>query len=110
MSWPSLQISADGTHHIHEDGHPAYDERFHQVLEFHAPGLAAVRRDGSAWHIRPDGSPAYDPRFIRTFGFYEGWPLSSQTMAGITPRSTEGRVSCSVRLVRQFPAGPMPRS
>lgn len=54
------------------DGIPLYAERFDEVLKFHDPGLAAVRRGRDAWHIRVDGTAAYGRRFFRTFGFYEG--------------------------------------
>ncbi len=70
MTWRALTVAEDGTHHVAE-GVPAYAERFDEVLKFHAPGLAPVRRRAEAWHIRPDGSPAYSRRFLRTFGFYE---------------------------------------
>ena len=70
MTWRALTVAEDGTHHVAE-GIPAYLERFDEVLKFHAPGLAPVRRRGEAWHMRPDGSPAYSRRFPRTFGFYE---------------------------------------
>lgn len=72
MNWERLRIAPDRSHHVAEDGAPAYSERFDDVLAFHAAGLAAVARDGASWHIRPDGSPAYARRFQRTFGFYEG--------------------------------------
>ncbi len=72
MSWRSHLVSSCGTHHLDEHGHPAYVERFDEVLKFHAPGLAPVLRSGRAWHVRSDGSAAYDRRFIRTFGYYEG--------------------------------------
>lgn len=72
MSWERLRVSACGTHHVGEHGLPTYDERFDEVLTFHPPGLAPVRRNGRAWHVRSNGSPAYDQRFIRVFGFYEG--------------------------------------
>ena len=71
MTWRSTTVSPSGTHHV-EGGVPLYAERFDEVLKFHEPGLAAVRRDGQAWHIGDDGEPAYDRRFDRTFGFYEG--------------------------------------
>lgn len=73
MKWSQLKISPDRTHHCTENGFPAYDERFDEVLKFHAPGLAPVLRRGEAWHIRSDGSAAYARRFLRTFGFYEGF-------------------------------------
>jgi len=71
MRWRNIKVAPCGTHHIRDDA-PLYDERFDEVLKFHAPGLAPVRRGGEAWHIRADGSPAYSRRFLRTFGFYEG--------------------------------------
>jgi len=70
MSWRRLLPSEDGTHHV-VDGRPAYDERFDEVLKFHAPGLAPVLRGELAWHIDPAGAPAYERRFRRTFGFYD---------------------------------------
>lgn len=72
MSWRALRVSDGGTHHVDAAGDPAYGERFEEVLKFHAPGLAPVRREGKAWHVRPDGSAAYEPRFDRTFGYYDG--------------------------------------
>lgn len=71
MNWRSAVVSPSGTHHV-RDGVPLYEERFDEVLKFHDPGLAAVRRNGRAWHIRSDGDPVYNRRFDRTFGFYEG--------------------------------------
>ena len=59
------------THHV-RTALPLYAERFDEVLKFHEPGLAAVRRCAEAWHIRMDGTAAYARRFRRTFGFYEG--------------------------------------
>ena len=71
MTWRDGAVSPCGTHHV-RGGVPLYAERFDEVLKFHAPGLAAVRRDGKAWHIRMDGAAGYARRFRRTFGFYEG--------------------------------------
>ena len=71
MNWRGITVSPSGTHHV-RDGVPLYGDRFDEVMKFHEPGLAAVRRDGRAWHIRSDGEPAYNRRFDRTFGFYEG--------------------------------------
>ena len=71
MTWRDAEVSPSGTHHV-RDGVPLYAERFDEVLKFHEPGLAAVRRDGEAWHIRMDGTAAYARRFRHTFGFYEG--------------------------------------
>ena len=71
MTWTDTGVSPEGTHHV-RNGAPFYAERFDEVLAFHAPGLAPVRRGGEAWHIRIDGTAAYRRRFRRTFGFYEG--------------------------------------
>ena len=71
MTWRGTEVSPCGTHHV-RDGVPLYTDRFDEVLKFHAPGLAAARRDDEAWHIHIDGRAAYGRRFSRTFGFYEG--------------------------------------
>ena len=71
MSWDALIPARDGTHHLRGNV-PAYEERFDEVLPFHAPGLAPVLRGGQAWHIDDQGRPAYARRFTRVFGFYEG--------------------------------------
>ncbi len=70
VDWRATRVAAGGTHHVRDDG-PCYAERFDEVLPFHPPGLAPVRRGGEAWHVSPDGRPAYPARFLRTFGFYE---------------------------------------
>lgn len=69
-AWTRSRVAPDLTHHTLDEA-PLYAERFDEVLSFHAPGLAAVRRDGIAWHIDGRGQPAYAARFARTFGFYE---------------------------------------
>jgi hypothetical protein len=79
MSWDHLTIAPDGSHHTTAQGKPAYGERFDEVLKFHAPGLAPVRRGRDAWHIRPDGSDAYARRFTRTFGYYDGFAAVAAT-------------------------------
>lgn len=71
MSWRDYQVSVCNTHHLDALSNPAYEERFDEVLKFHAPGLAPVRRGKEAWHIHATGTPAYGRRFERTFGFYE---------------------------------------
>ena len=71
MSWKDLRVAACTTHHLDALGKPVYDERFDEVLKFHAPGLAPVRQGKEAWHIHTSGHAAYDRRFERTFGFYE---------------------------------------
>jgi hypothetical protein len=72
MNWQELNVSASGTHH-EIACQPAYPDRFDEVLTFHSPGLAPVRRANDAWHIFPDGQAAYGRRFLRTFGFYESF-------------------------------------
>ncbi len=96
MSWHLLRISACKTHHVNQHGHPAYLERFDEVLKFHSPGLAPVSQSGLAWHIRSDGSAAYDRRFIRTFGYYEGL-ASVVATDGWHHISAEGRDAYSGR-------------
>jgi len=71
MDWRHLRPAPDATHHTLE-GRPVYDARFDEVLAFHEPGLAPVRRGREAWHIDTRGLAAYSRRFHRTFGFYEG--------------------------------------
>lgn len=72
MNWRDLSVSACGKYH-ERDGQPAYSGCFDEVLKFHAPGLAPVKRGDEAWHVGPAGNAAYSRRFIRTFGFYEGF-------------------------------------
>jgi len=69
--WRDAVVAIAATHH-EIDGAPLYSERFDEVLSFHEPGLAAVRRGSEAWHIDERGEPAYARRFARTFGYYEG--------------------------------------
>ncbi|MDC3961052.1 methyltransferase [Polyangium jinanense] len=71
MEWQRARVAEEGTHHV-VSGEPLYDERFDEVLAFHAPGLAPVRRADEAFHIDVFGRAAYPRRFERTFGFYEG--------------------------------------
>ena len=71
--WRDSKPALDGTHHVNVHGGQAlYGKRFHEVLEFHAPGLAPVLDGSGAYHITADGFPVYDARHVRTFGFYEG--------------------------------------
>lgn len=69
--WERVQIAPCGTHHL-RDGEPLYAVRFDEVLAFHSPGLAAVRRGAAAWHADGQARAAYARRFGQTFGFYEG--------------------------------------
>jgi hypothetical protein len=70
MDWKRIRVALDGTHHLLE-GKPIGEERYDEVLKFHAPGFAPVRRGAEAWHIDTLGQAAYARRFLRTFGFYE---------------------------------------
>ena len=72
MSWQHASISVDGTHHLIA-GQPAYEQKFDEVLKFHALGLAPVRIGDEAWHIHINGHAAYPQRFRRTFGYYSGY-------------------------------------
>jgi SAM-dependent methyltransferase len=69
-AWQRAKVAPERTHHV-VDEEPLYEARFDEVLAFHAPGLAPVRRGEAAWHINERGAPAYARRFRRTFGFYE---------------------------------------
>ena len=71
MNWQTLRVANCGTHHIDQLDRPAYQQLFDEVLKFHAPGLAPVRRNDSAWHVWSDGEAVYTRRFLRTFGFYD---------------------------------------
>lgn len=68
--WERVEVAPCGTHHL-RNGEPLYAARFDEVLAFHAPGLAAVRRGEAAWHMDLEGRAAYARRFGQTFGFYE---------------------------------------
>ena len=65
-------VSHCASHHICENGSPAYKRRFDKVLPFHTPGLAPVRVNNKAWHIHENGEDAYSQRYDKTFGFYCG--------------------------------------
>lgn len=75
-SWQQSRVSKSRTHHVVVDEagnlQPLYDDSFDEVLPFHPPGLAPVRRGNTAWHIGPDGTRAYAQSFSRVFGFYQG--------------------------------------
>ena len=69
--WRLSRPSPSGTCHQIE-GKPMYSYRFDEVLSFHEPGLAPVRKGAEWFHILPDGSKAYAMTFERAWGFYEG--------------------------------------
>ncbi len=70
-NWNETTVAPDRTHHL-RDGEPLYDERFEEVLKYHAPGLAPARDATGSFHIDLAGKPAYARRYQRTFGFYDG--------------------------------------
>ncbi len=69
-----LKVSDDGSHHIFSDETPAYQQRFDEVLAFHAVNnetqAAPVYAQDKAWHISSTGDAIYPNRYDRTFGFY----------------------------------------
>jgi len=69
--WTDVVVADDRRYHLRR-GEPLYGQRYDDVLDFRAPGLAPVRLADCAWHIALDGAAAYGRRFQRTFGFYEG--------------------------------------
>lgn len=91
VNWALTAVAPDGTHHT-AGGLSLYEERFDEVLPFHAPGLAPVRRDHLAWHIDEGGRAAYARRFEQTFGFYGG--LAAAVSGGrwhhVLPDGTDG--------------------
>lgn len=70
IRWRDTTVAADATHHLLR-GRPLYEARFHEVLKFHAPGLAPAQDASGGYHITLTGEPAYARRFRRTFGYYE---------------------------------------
>jgi hypothetical protein len=54
------------------DGIPMYDQRYDEVLSYHAPGLAPARKGNVWFHITPKGERAYQGKFDRVFGYYYG--------------------------------------
>jgi len=64
-----IKISSCQTHHTYKNA-PLYVTRFHNVLKFHAPGLAPAKDFTGAFHITLEGKPAYKERYKQTFGFY----------------------------------------
>ena len=107
--WKGSRPAPEGTHHLTANGSPLYHARFHEVLKFHAPGLAPVQDPSGGYHITPDGQPAYRERYLRTFGFYEDRAVV-HSRAGwfhIHP-GRAGPVPGALRLVRQLPGGPLP--
>jgi hypothetical protein len=71
LDWKNSMVSTDMQYH-EIDGIPMYEERYDEVLSFHAPGLAPVRKGERWFHITPGGKKAYSSDFDRAFGYYYG--------------------------------------
>ena len=71
MNWQQIRASLDNRSFVFEDQR-LFDREFIEVLNFHSPGIAAVRDESGAYHINSLGQPLYRKRFLRTFGFYDG--------------------------------------
>lgn len=71
MNYKDIEVSEDHTHFLYK-GQPLFGKTFHQVLKFHAEGLAPVRDDSGWYHINLQGNALYKKRYTRTFGFYQG--------------------------------------
>lgn len=69
MNWKDIEISSDSSHFLFE-GKPIFNNQFHEVLKFHAPGIAPVRDESGWYHIDVLGKELYATRYSRTFGFY----------------------------------------
>lgn len=69
MNWQDIKSSLDNRSFV-LDGQPLFGREFIEVLNFHSPGIAAVRDESGAYHIDSEGVALYRERFIRTFGFY----------------------------------------
>ncbi|WP_028491668.1 methyltransferase [Thioalkalivibrio sp. ALE19] len=66
-----LRVSDCGTHHVDDDGRPAYARRFVRVFGFYEGRAAVAARDG--WfHITPEGWEAYEARHAWCGNFQEG--------------------------------------
>ena len=107
--WRDSKPALDGTHHVNvHDGRALYGRRFHEVLKFHAPGLAPVLDDSGAYHITPDGLPAYEvPRQdLRVLRGARRSPLRRWMVPH--PARWQLILPGTVCLVRQLPGGPLP--
>jgi hypothetical protein len=69
MNWQDLKVSKDQTRFVH-NGKALFGKTFIEVLNFHSPGLAAVRDQSGAYHIDNFGNQLYSERYTRTFGYY----------------------------------------
>lgn len=69
MNWKDIKISHDNKSFIY-NGKILFNRDFHEVLKFHAPGLAAVQDQTGCYHIDAFGNELYAERYNRTFGYY----------------------------------------
>lgn len=69
MNWQHIRVAPNQTYFL-IDGKPVFNKVFHEVLKFHAPGLAPVIDESGAYHINSNGEPIYKKRYKRTFGYY----------------------------------------
>ncbi len=65
-----IELSFDETYHLY-DGNLLYQNRFENVMNFHSPGIAAVKNSDGAFHINLEGNAIYEERFHQAFGFYD---------------------------------------
>lgn len=70
-SWKNSRISVNRTHHVLAKS-SLYEARFDEVLAFHYPGFAPVRKGKEWFYINPNGEMIFGRKFTRAFGFYEG--------------------------------------
>lgn len=72
--WKKSEVEASHAYHVVDD-EPLYQQRFHEVLPFHPPGIAPVQDESGAYHITAHSKPPYQPlyqeRYHRTFGYYQ---------------------------------------
>lgn len=71
MNWQDIKSSIDNCS-FEYNGQMLFGKRFLEVLNFHAPGIAAVKDHTGAYHITAEGQPLYPQRYLRSFGFYCG--------------------------------------
>ena len=65
MNWQDIKISSEGTHFLYK-GKLAFNNKYIEVLKFHAPGLAPVKDETGSYHIDSHGDQLYTDRFTRT--------------------------------------------
>ena len=83
MTWQNSRVASDSTHHV-LGNESLYARRFDEVLKFHEPGLAPVRRHDEAWHVHPKAASEASP------GSPGGWVrlLSAPEEAGFLDSGT----------------------